>query len=160
MAMIRRMNYRNRRGVSLVEAGVTTAALTTLMLGMVDMGVGIFRMHVISEAARQGARQASVHGTLADPTPPKSGLLGQWGPTTVGPVAANSGNTQVAGMLPYLHGVDLSTTQITFQWPDGNNNVESRVEVTVTATWTPIMTSLFGASAYTLSASSTMPIAH
>jgi hypothetical protein len=158
--MVRRSNYRRRRGASLVEAVITTAVLTTLMLGMVDLGVGVFRNHIISEAARQGARQASVHGILASTGSPYSGLLGAWGPTTVGPLAGNSGDSKVAGMLPYLTGVDLSATNITFQWPDGNNNVESRVEVTVTTTWSPMLTSLFGASAYTLSASSTTQIAH
>jgi hypothetical protein len=143
----------------MVEAVITTTALTTLMLGMVDMGVGVFRMHVISEAARQGARQACVHGIQATTTPPYSGLLGAWGPTTV-TVAGNSGDSKVAGMLPYLTGLDLSTVQVTFQWPDGNNNVESRVQVTVGTTWSPILTSLFGASAYNLSASSTIQIAH
>lgn len=148
-----RANHRRRRGASLVEAAITTTVLVMLMLGMVDLGMGVFRNHVISEAARQGARQACVHGAQAN-------VLGSWGPTTIGPIAGNSGDSRVAGMLPYLTGVDLSTTNVTFQWPDGNNNVESRVEVTVTTTWPPMLTSLFGASAYTLSASSTIQIAH
>lgn len=151
--MLRRMIRRNRRGASLVEAGITTAALTTLMLGMVDMGVGVFRMHVISEAARQGARQACVHGN----TP--TNLLAQWGPSTVS-LAGNSTDPKVTGLQPYLPGLDLSSVTIQYQWPDGNNNVESRVQVTVSTTWTPVLTSIFGASAYTMSASSTMPIAH
>src|SRR4051812_48740135 len=142
--MLRRSNPRRRRGASMVEAVITTTALTTLMLGMVDMGVGIFRMHILSEAARQGARQAAVHGAEADPNPPHSGRLGSWGPTTVGPLAGNSGDSKVAGMLPYLSGLDLSTVNVTFQWPDNNNNIESRVQVTVTTTWSPMLTSLFG----------------
>src|SRR4051812_13670270 len=143
--MLRRSNPRRRRGASMVEAVITTTALTTLMLGMVDMGVGIFRMHILSEAARQGARQAAVHGAQAV-------VLGSWGPTTAGPLAGNSGNSKVAGMLPYLTGLDLSTVNVTFEWPDNNNNVESRVRVTVTTTWSPMLTSLFGTSAYTLTA--------
>jgi len=154
--MHRRSNPQRRRGGSLVEAIITTAALMTLMLGMVDMGVGVFRTHIISEAARQGARQASVHGALANGT----GLLGSWGPTDTGFILGNSGDSKVAGMLPYLTGLDLSTVNIRFQWPDTNNNVESRVDVTVQTTWSPMLTSIFGSSAYALSASSTMPITH
>jgi hypothetical protein len=146
----------NRQGTSTVEAVITTAALTTLMIGMVDLGVGVFRTHNISEAARQGARQACVHGANAN-------LLGSWGPpadSNPWTATGTSTDAKVTGLLPYLTGLDPSTVTITYQWPDNDNQVESRVQVTVSTTWSPMLTSLFGASAYNLSASSTMPIAH
>jgi len=150
--MRRRPKGGNRRGATLVEAAITTSALTILLLGMVDLGVGVFRNHMISEAARQGARQASVHGAKAD-------QLGSWGPTAFSG-AGTSTDAKVTGMLPYLTGLDLSQVTIQFQWPDGGNQIEQYVQVTVGTTWSPMLTSVFGASAYNLSASSTMLIAH
>jgi hypothetical protein len=140
----------------MVEGVITTSALVTLMLGMVDLAVGVFRTHMISEAARQGARQAIVHGANAASP---NGLLGSWGPTAV-TLTGTSTDPKVTGLQPYLAGLDLSQVTIQYQWPDGDNQLESRVQVTVTTTWSPILTSLFGASAYTLRASATLPIAH
>lgn len=154
--MLRRTKRQRRRGASLVEAVITTTALTTLMLGMVDMGLGVFQMHVVSEAARQGARQASVHGANAAPP---NGYLGSWGPATAS-LAGTSTDAKIAALQPYLTGLVLSNVTVQYQWPDGNNDVESRVRVTVSTSWSPMLTSLFGSSAYNLSASSTVPIAH
>jgi hypothetical protein len=133
-------------------------ALLTLMLGLVDLGVGVFRNHIVSESARQGARQAIVHGANAS-------VLGSWyssTPLVYQNISSTTTDPHLTGLLPYLTGLDLSTVTVTYQWPDSThqNQVESPVEVTVTTTWSPILTSLFGAGPYKLSASSTMPIAH
>ena len=46
------------------------------------------------------------------------------------------------------------------QWLDGSNLPEKRVRVTVTTTWTPVTTFIFGGLTRTLTASAMMPIAH
>jgi Flp pilus assembly protein TadG len=131
-----------------------------LTFGMLDLGMGVYRYHIISNAARQGARQAIVHGA-------NSTTLGVWGPTTIGPVAANSSGVAIvdstgdsdnrAGLKPLLYGCDLSQTNIKVEWIDGSNAVGKRVRCTVTSPYTPFMPFL---SSVSLSAASTMPIAH
>jgi hypothetical protein len=140
-----------------------------LTFGMLDLGMGVYRYHVISNAARQGARQAIVHGANAS-------TLGVWGPTTIGPIAADSSGTAIvdstgdsdnrAGLKPLLRyglGIDsLPHTYITLEWIDGSNAVGKRVRCTVTSPYKPFMPLLYpgATTTHTLSASSTMIIAH
>jgi Flp pilus assembly protein TadG len=153
--MLPKMARRRRRGAALVETVITTTALMTLMLGMVDLGVAITRMHMISEAARQGARKATVQGSLA----PSSLNGGPWG-TTAFSGNGNSSDPKVTLIQPYLTGIDLSTVTVNVTWPDAKNTAESRVTYQVSTTWTPMMTFILGNPSFTLSAQSTMPIAH
>ena len=44
---------------------MTISFFVTLVFGMIDLSIALFRKHVASEAARQGARIATVHGYLA-----------------------------------------------------------------------------------------------
>jgi Flp pilus assembly protein TadG len=143
---------RRRRGGALAEAAITTSVLLSLMFGTVDMGVAVFRMHVISEAARQGARRAIVHGSLAN-------QLGVW-PASAFSASGTSTDPKVTEIQPYLAGLDLSQVTINITWPDAGNQPEQRVTYQVSTTWTPMMTWIFGSPTYTLNASSTMPIAH
>jgi Flp pilus assembly protein TadG len=140
----------------MVETTLVILPFLVITLGMVDLGNAVFRHHVISQAARQGVRKAIVHGSLA-----KSGWNGgTWGPATFGPVAATDTNPKSQAVAPYLSGLDPSATNITMQWLDTSNLPEKRVRVTVTTTWTPAVTLVFGGLTRTLSASATMPIAH
>jgi Flp pilus assembly protein TadG len=144
---------KRRRGATLVESTFTTLAFMGLMLGTVDMGVAIMRMHIVSEAARQGARKAIVHGsTMGNP-------LGKWGPTAFNG-NGNSSDPIVASNVAYLTGLDPTQVTINVTWPDGNSKVESRVTYQVSTTWSPMITWVFGSPTYTLSATSTMQIAH
>jgi hypothetical protein len=119
---------------------------------MLDLSIGIFRHHVLSQAARQGVRQAIVHGKMAPPT------MAAWGPTAYAGKASGADGIAVA-IKPYLTGLDASKVDIQVQWLDGSNDLEKRVRVTVSTPWTPLMLALFGGQK-TLTASSTMPIAH
>jgi Flp pilus assembly protein TadG len=158
----------SRRGASLVETVLATTVFVTMALGMVDLGVGVFQNHLVSEASRQGARIASVHGSLAPPG--WSG--GSWGTT------AYSGAGDSTDVIPTtirntgaLVGLDAANVTISVSWPDESNvasppsytNVNpgtNRVQVTVSTTWTPILGLIFGNASRTLSATSVMPIAH
>jgi hypothetical protein len=153
--LLRRHNT-PRRGTTLPEAALTLTVFLTLILGTLDLGLAVFRQNVLSHAARQGARKAAVHGSLA-----KSGWNGgPWGPTTYGPKAATDSDVKAQAVAAALAGMDASAVQVTFEWPDNSNVSEKRVRVTVTTTWQPIFLFIFGNQTTTLSASSTMPIAH
>jgi hypothetical protein len=124
----------------------------TLVLGMLDLAWGVFRYHMIGEAARQGARQAIVHGSMADRLLP-------WGPADYAGTAED-GSPLAKAVESSLHGLELSEVTIQAQWIDGGNDPEQRVRVTVSAPYRPIMTFIFGNPAIPLQAASTMAIAH
>src|SRR5438552_3651889 len=75
-SLARSRSRRRRRGASALEAALTLSILITLVLGMLDLGLWVARQQMLAHAARQIARQAVVHGSLAD-------KLGKWGPTTI-----------------------------------------------------------------------------
>lgn len=56
---------RHQRGQALVEFAIVIPVLLVFMLAIVDFGRGIYIYSVISDAAREGARYAIVHGSLA-----------------------------------------------------------------------------------------------
>src|SRR5262245_33329594 len=87
-----------RRGVAIIETAFILIPLLILTVGLLDFAVGIYRYHILSEAARQLARNAIVHGQFAD-------RLGQWGPTTY-TGAADASHTIANTVRPYLVGLD------------------------------------------------------
>jgi hypothetical protein len=156
----------------LVESSLVATVFVILVFGMIDLGMALFHKHVVSEAARQGARNAIVHGYLA----PTHSRMNAWGPTpsyypplTSHSAYAGSTSTTVRGddssdelagtIMPYLVGLDPGTVTITIQWPDGNNDVGNRVTVFVTTTYQPPVPLVFG-DGMTIADSSTMTIVH
>jgi Flp pilus assembly protein TadG len=53
-----------RRGATLVEMALIYNVLFLVLLGIVSLGLGVFRYLEVSWLAREGARWASVHGAL------------------------------------------------------------------------------------------------
>jgi Flp pilus assembly protein TadG len=143
----------DRRGAVLVEGAIVLTVFLFLILGTLDLGLATFRYNSLSQAARQGARQAAVHGALA------TSAMGNWGPTSYSGTA-DDGSVYAQAVSPMLAGFNLSNVSITVQWIDGGNAVQQRVQYTVSTTYTPTITSLFSNISYTQSAASTMPIAH
>jgi Flp pilus assembly protein TadG len=136
-----------------VEAALVIPVFLGLVVGMIDLGIGVLHWCVLSEAARQGARQAIVHGALA----PSS--VGSWGPTTYGPAAATDSSPIAAAVRAALAGMDPSTVTVKVEWPDGDNQPDHSVRVTLTHTYRPL-TGLIFSSTFSLGAGSTMRIAH
>jgi hypothetical protein len=134
-----------------------------LIFGMIDLGFWVFRHHLLSQAARQIARQAIVHGSLAD-------RLGRWGPGTISETMApglggdppTAGDTIRETVGPTLVGLDPNEVTFTLEWIDGGNDPQAghRVRVTVRTPFRPMMTFIFGSPSFNLAASSTMLIAH
>jgi Flp pilus assembly protein TadG len=159
-----RLKYhrRPRHGATVAETGLVISALLMLIMGSLDLTVAYMRVTMLTEAARMGARQAIVQGAMA----PAGLHSGPWDPNTgttnsgtYGPVAANTSSPQAQAVAPYLSGMNLANVNVTMQWPNGDATEQS-VTVTLSTTWTPVMSYIFGGSTYTLTASSTMPIAH
>jgi len=141
-----------RRGTTTVEAVVVLGVFLTLVVGMLDLGVVVFRQHQLSYASRGAARTATVHGSEAS-------LIGVWGPTTVGPVQVSSAGPIPVEFRRHLCGLDPSSVTMRVEWPDGNNEPGSRVVVTLETSYHSSLTWLFG-STVPIRSVSTMPISH
>jgi Flp pilus assembly protein TadG len=170
--MIRRRKRSIRRGAALAEAAIVLPAFLFLALGTIDLGLAVFMNHQVAEASRQGARIASVHGSLA----PSGWNGGPWG-TTAYSANANATDayaTAIRGAGAFT-GLNLANTTLSIQWPQGSNQAASpytpsnpnyvasgtnTVQVTVSTTWKPLVLYVFGNRTVTLSATSIMPIAH
>ena len=145
-----------RRGVAATEAALVLPVFLALVLGTIDLAVAVSRSNTLSHAARQGARHSMVHGSLA--TTGSTG--GPWGPAPIDEPATAAGVPAVDAVRPMLANCPLDESRVRVEWPDGSNAPGKRVRVTVTTTYRPMVTFLFGNPAIRLTASSTMPIAH
>ncbi len=153
-----RHRHARRRGAISAEAALILPIFLTIVLVVLDLGVGVFRFNTISHAARNGARQAVVHGELVKP----SWNGGRWRPSGGGPIdeVCTSSTPAVAAVRPMLVNCPPSETYVMYEWLDGNDEIGSRVRCTVRSRYTPLLTVVLGGSPITLTASSTMPIAH
>lgn len=149
----RRQARAARRGATLVESAVVLSVFLLLILGTLDLGIATYRYNTLSQAARQGARQAVVHGALAEPA------MTAWGPSAYEGTAAD-GSEPAQAVAPMLAGFELSDVTIRIEWIDGGNKVQQRVRYSVSTEYRPIISSFFSQASYPLSAASTMPITH
>ena len=150
----------NRRGATVLELAFVLGIFVTLTFGMFDLGLGVFRYHILANAARQAARRAVVHGASAN------ARMGPWGPAMINvPATAHVpivdgddfGGYYRDGIRPMLVGCDLPNTWITVEWIDGHHDLQERVRATVTSPYRPFMPFLHPV---TLRACSTMQIVH
>ncbi|HVK13545.1 MAG TPA: TadE/TadG family type IV pilus assembly protein [Gemmataceae bacterium] len=151
-----RANRPARRGAATTEAALVLPVFLTLVLGAIDVSVGVARYNSLSQAARHGARQAMVHGSKA----PSEWNGGPWGPGPVDQPASAAGVPAVDADRPLLALCPLDESRVRVEWLDGSNEPGKPVRVTVTSTYRPMLTFLFGNPAIAITASSTMPIAH
>lgn len=142
-----------RSGATMVETAIVLSVFLLLIIGTLDLGLATYRFNTISQAARQGARQAMVHGSFAPPA------MATWGPATYAGTAGD-GSVYAQAVSPMLVGFTLNNVTIKFEWLDGGTAVQQRVRCTLTTTYRPILTGVFSSSTYTSTAASTMPIAH
>src|SRR5438094_3008455 len=130
----RHQDRRSRRGATIVEAALTLSILVTMIFGMLDLGLGVMQFNMISHAAREGVRQAMVHGKYSQ---------SPWS-TVTNIKASTPGNPVVDAIAPQLIGCDLTQTTITLTWT--TNEIGQPVQVTIGTTYQPLLTYLFGAT--------------
>ena len=145
---------RHRRcGATMVESAIVLSAMLTLLIGIVDLGLGVLHYNTMSEAARRLARRASVRGEMASPE------HATWGPAAYEGTCSD-GSPQAQTIEPVLIAVDPHDVSFQIEWMDGGYAVDDRVRATISLDYQPILPTLWGGGNYTLSASSTMRIAH
>lgn len=144
-----------RQGATLVESAITLSAFLMLVLGTLDLGIGVLRYNTLSAAARIGGRAAIVHGSLAPPE------LAAWDD--------QSGTDGVSAViLPLLNaeGIQDESITVAVTYADGpdkgttTNDPGDTVTVQVSVPYKPAFGALLGLSNVTLTARTTMSIAH
>lgn len=154
-------HHDRRRGAVTTEVALILPIFLTVAVGMLDLGVGVFRFNTLSNASRHGARQAIVHGEHA----PSGWNGGRWRPGTGGTPnlideASTASVPAVDAIRPMLVNCPAAQTRVRYEWLGGTDRVGSSVRCTVTSEYLPLLTVVFGGSAISLTSSSTMPIAH
>ena len=143
-------SVRDDRAQALVETALVLPLLLLLIVGLFDVGRAIWLSNTLATAVREGTRYGIVHGALsASPTGP--GAASYTPPDTDTAITAQVRN--------YASGVPNNLT-VQSTWPDGNANRGSRIVVTATFPFTPILSQVFlgGGLGITLRSSSTLVI--
>jgi Flp pilus assembly protein TadG len=116
------------KGSTIIEFALMALLLLAVLFGSIEMDRMLLTYTTLANAARAGVRYAIVNGYYATGTTY----------TTTSTQAIQTVATQFAG----LGMLDQSTVTVTVAYPDSNNNIGSRVSVTVTAPFHPF-TSFF-----------------
>src|SRR5215213_8561998 len=73
-----------RDGAAMLECAIALPIMLLALFALLDLGLAATRYNALAEAARQIARQAILHGSLAPVE------IGSWGPTEFVGTAADS----------------------------------------------------------------------
>jgi Flp pilus assembly protein TadG len=159
--MMLRRKQQQRRGSTLLESALVYPVLFLIVLGIIFLGIAVFRYQQVSHISREASRWAVVHGALYKQEQGRPSL------TTASDVYTNSIQPQAASM-------QLSGLTYSVDWNAVGNSADddqrrsrsitasgvvvsraNTVTVTVTYTWN---TGLFGT--IPVSSSSTMPMSY
>jgi Flp pilus assembly protein TadG len=100
------MRRQERKGSALVETAVVYPVLFLLVLGIIMLGISVFRYQQVAHAAREGARWAAVHGAkYAEET---------------GNTAATPEDVFTNAILPQMAKVPASTLTYSVTWDQNN----------------------------------------
>jgi Flp pilus assembly protein TadG len=114
------MKRQRRTGAALVETALIYPILFLLILGIILLGIAVFRYQQVAHAAREGARWAAVHGAEygeegASATPPR--------------YAATEADIYNAAILPQLAGMQAANVTYAVTWNNSNKQSHSYVYV-------------------------------
>lgn len=164
--MLRSHSPRRRRGATLVEAALVYPTALMLLVGVIVVGLGVFRVEMIGSLAREGARYASVRGAqFATDT-------GNAAATNAPPVGQTTpqGGTIGTYVRSKAAGLDPNALTVTTTWNTSNSlthstttgsppvtvTTQNTVSVTVSYTWVP--EAYWGG--FTMSSTSVMPMSY
>jgi Flp pilus assembly protein TadG len=107
------MRRQRRTGAALVETAVVYPVLFLIVLGIIMLGIGVFRYQQVAHAAREGARWAAVHGY-------------KYSQETKNP-AATPDDVYENAIKPQLSGAKESLTTYSVTWDQSNKQSYSYV---------------------------------
>jgi len=129
---------------NMVEFAIAAPILFLMIFGIMEGGWLYYNQNQITDAAREGARYAAVHGTLAEDVSDAD--------VSTYVVSASDVKTDI---VSHLSIPDASNIVVTVTRPDGDMVPGHRVKVKVTLLYHPLIGYAFGSAAITLSSSST-----
>jgi Flp pilus assembly protein TadG len=112
----------DERGQSLVEFALILPLLLLIVTGLFDLGRAVWQETTLAYAAREGTRYAIVHGSTAA--------------VRIGP-CTNCRDATISGVIANAS-VGVSNITTIVNYPDGNNDRNSRVSVDATAPFIPL----------------------
>jgi hypothetical protein len=148
-----RRRREHRRGVAIVESAIVLSTALLLILGILDLGIAVLQYNSLSAAARLLARTAAIHGSRSGPE------LTPWGATAYSALADDSSEI-AAAVQPALFSMKPHMVMVQVSWPDGDNQADHRVQVSVRYQHVSLLPLAGYGTAWNLSAASTMLIAH
>jgi Flp pilus assembly protein TadG len=134
--MLGRRERGGDQGQALVEMALMLPVLVLLLVGIFDLGRAVWLSNSLAMAVREGTRYGVVHGALsASPAGPGSATY-----------TAPDVDTAIASSVQrYATGIPDLTVHAS--WPDGNANRGSRVVVSASFPFTPVLAQAFLGSA-------------
>jgi len=119
-------------GQAIVETALVLPILVLLLIGIFDLGRAVWLSNTLATAVREGSRYGVVHGALSgSPTGPGSATY----------TAPDTDTAITAQVTRYAIGVQNMTAHAT--WPDGDANRGSRIVVSASFPFTPIVSQMF-----------------
>ena len=122
--------FGSEAGVVAIETALSLMLIMTMVLGIIEFSVMAYTYSVLGEAARQGVRYATIHGTASSScSGPSTGCADSGAVNVINAVTtyANTFARNVSGM----------SVQVTY--PDaGGSTAPSRVTVAITYTYQPM----------------------
>ena len=107
--------WRSETGSEVVEFALSATVFTAFVMGFMEMCLVLFMLNSVNEAARQGARWASVRGTTSSTT--SNGVTSCTNPhISTCPAQSNDVQTYVKTMP----GMNSSNTTVTVNWCNSN----------------------------------------
>jgi Flp pilus assembly protein TadG len=120
------------QGQALVEMALMLPVLVLLLVGIFDLGRAVWLSNSLAMAVREGTRYGVVHGALsASPA----------GPGSLSYTAPNVDTAIASSVQRYATGIPDLTVHAS--WPDGNANRGSRIIVSASFPFTPILAQAF-----------------
>lgn len=124
-------------GQAMVEFALTLVLLMLLMFALLELSIFIYTYSVLANAAKEGVRYAIVHGAdNGTPSGPSSGSASS------PPCTASSSNvTNVVNQAKNFAGFSMLSTSnvnVFVCYLDGDNKLNSLVEVTVNYVYRPL----------------------
>jgi Flp pilus assembly protein TadG len=137
------------QGQALVEMALMLPVLVLLLVGVFDLGRAVWLSNSLAMAVREGTRYGVVHGALS---------VSPAGPGSATYTAPDVDTAIASSVQRYATGIPDLTVHAS--WPDGNANRGSRIVVSASFPFTPILAQAFLGNALrvSLQSSSTLVI--
>ena len=133
------MRRQERKGSALVETAVVYPVLFLLVLGIILLGISVFRYQQVAHAAREGARWAAVHGAkYAEETGNTAATPEDIFTNAIQPQMAKVPATSLTYTVTWDQNNEQNSTYVYTNPTTGEKSVRARqntVSVTVNYTW-------------------------